>query len=179
MATPRKKKAIKPAAKVGSPSIYTEELADRICDIIATHPVGYETIQRLHPGLPSHVTVRDWVNKKPEFSKKYLEARAAQADLRISAMDDLLPHELKTIVDDKGNERYDPASASMMIAKINNRKWEASKLMPKRYGKDIEEIKEMKSLLSKLIAGHSPELEKMRQENQKLKLELAKLKKKK
>ena len=44
--------------------------------------------------------------------------------------------------DDKGQERIDPPSASLLIAKINNRKWTAARLAPKIYGdqKRVEEL---------------------------------------
>ena len=49
-------------------------------------------------------------------------------------IDDMIPSEIRYIVDERGNERIDPPSASLVIAKINNRKWTAARLAPKIYG---------------------------------------------
>lgn len=127
--------------KIGAPTLYTEEYGDYICEKIATHPVGYETIRKIHPDLPAPITIREWRLKHPTFSAKYLDAKSLQAQILVEEVDEMIPDGIKYYHDDKGNERIDAPSASLVIAKINNRKWTAARLAPRIYGdKYIESL---------------------------------------
>jgi hypothetical protein len=75
-----------------------------------------------------------WRFKHPEFSVQYLDAKRHQMDLVMEELDSLIDSNLGYYTDDKGNERIDSPSATIAIAKANNRKWFASKLAPKLYG---------------------------------------------
>ncbi len=120
--------------KGGRPSSYTDDLGKLICERVATNPVGIETLCKLYPDLPSQFTIKAWRKTYPQFSAWYLDAKAFQAQINVEDIDDLIPSELRYYVDDKGNERIDAPSASLLIAKINNRKWMAARLAPKIYG---------------------------------------------
>lgn len=131
------------AKKMGAPTMYTEELGNSICEKIATHPVGYETIRKIFPELPASITLREWRLKHPVFAAKYLEAKSLQAQLLVEEVDEMIPSELVYYYDDKGNQRIDSPSASLVIAKINNRKWAAARLAPRIYGdKNVESLRE-------------------------------------
>jgi hypothetical protein len=126
-------------AKNGRPTIYTDELADLICERVATHPVGYNTLMQMFPDMPDSSTVRAWRKVYERFSTRYLEAKAFQAQVLVEDIDDLIPEKINYYLDDKGQERIDSASASLLIAKINNRKWMAARLAPKVYGDKKQE----------------------------------------
>jgi hypothetical protein len=137
MATPRKDP--KDYLKTGRPTIYTPELGDWICEIVASNPVGLYTIASLYNDFPVPSTIYTWHTKHPEFRDKYLKAKALQAILKVQEVDDMLDCPLLYIKDANGQERIDPPSASMRIARANSRKWEASRLAPKIYGERKEE----------------------------------------
>lgn len=118
----------------GRPTKYNTDLAKLICSRVATNPVGLETLITLYDDMPDHSTIKAWRYKYPEFSSWYLEAKSLQAQLLVEEIDSLLPSEIKHYIDAQGNERIDAPSASMVIAKINNRKWTAARLAPKIYG---------------------------------------------
>lgn len=118
----------------GRPTKYTDELAKLICERVATNPVGIETLISLYPDLPHSSTIKAWRKTYPQFSAWYLEAKAFQAQIMVEDIDELIPPEIRYYTDDKGNERIDAPSASLLIAKINNRKWTAARLAPKIYG---------------------------------------------
>ena len=88
----------------------------------------------MYPDLPLKGVVSRWRLKHADFGANYLAAKAFQAELMVEEIDELIPHEIKTYIDDRGNERIDSPSASLAIAKANNRKWTAARLAPKRYG---------------------------------------------
>lgn len=129
--------------KRGVPTIYTEELGAYICEKIATHPIGYEHIKKIFPELPASITLREWRLKHPEFAARYLAAKSLQAQILVEEADEMIPSEILYYYDDKGNQRVDSPSASLVIAKINNRKWAAARLAPKVYGdKSVEALRE-------------------------------------
>ena len=105
----------------GRPSIYTEELADLICDRIASG----ESLRMIcmEPGMPAASSVYLWLSSKPGFSDKYAHARAAQADVYAQEIVDI------------ADMCEDPAKARLQM---DARKWAASKLAPKKYGDKLD-----------------------------------------
>jgi hypothetical protein len=113
------KKLNKPPVALGRPSLYTEELAEKICDLI----MDGNSMRRicLMPGMPNRVTVVRWMQKDPTFESKCARAREWQADY----MDDL--------VLDTANECTSETAQADKV-KISAYQWRASKLKPKVYG---------------------------------------------
>lgn len=68
----------KPAApKVGRPSLYSEELAEKICGLIEE---GYSERQIAKmEGMPSTVSIWQWKQENPEFLKRSARAREISA----------------------------------------------------------------------------------------------------
>ena len=123
----------------GRPSIYTPELADRICELIATHPKGLETLCKMYPDLPSPSIIRKWL-REPE-KKEFLH----QYEISLSMRADLIFDELIEIVDNPEYGRTTTTRAGVIEVtesdmiqhrrlKVDVRKWILSKLMPKKYG---------------------------------------------
>ncbi len=109
-------------AKMGRPSKYTVELAANICLRIADG----ESLKKItdEEGMPSRVTVHQWLIDDREFLNKYEAAKALQADVYADEMDDIAHNEL-----------IDTQRARLII---DTRKWVASKLKPKRYGDKLD-----------------------------------------
>jgi hypothetical protein len=63
----------KMGAPKGSGSKYTEELADRICDLVS-NGVNLRKVCRMD-GMPAWRTIYDWVVAKPEFAARLARAR--------------------------------------------------------------------------------------------------------
>jgi hypothetical protein len=122
----------------GRPTTYNQDLAKLICERVATNPVGLETLIQLYPDLPNSSTIKAWRQQFPEFSAWYLQAKSFQSQIMVEEIDDLIPIGVRFYLDDKGQERIDPPSASLVIAKINNRKWQAARLAPKIYGERVQ-----------------------------------------
>lgn len=129
--TPNRKYKVSPE---GAVTHYTPEFGKWICDVIAVKAAGYRTLRKTFPQLPTYDTIQKWRHKHKEFADEYLRAKEAQAELALDEMDDWMPAEIGYFTDKDGNQRIDAPSASLIIAKANNRKWMASKLLPKKYG---------------------------------------------
>lgn len=122
-------------AERGRPSLYTEELAARICERLA---LG-ETLRAIcrDDGMPSHTTVLDWTKSNEAFSDQYARSREAGYGL--------MADELLEIADDGRNDTYlideetgargvDHDVIARSRLRVDTRKWLLSKALPKVYG---------------------------------------------
>ena len=106
------------ARKVGRPSIFTEAIADRILDRLAS---GESLVSICKSeDMPGLRTVMRWVGENQDFGTEYMRAREAQAE----HMDDL-------ILSTAAKAKEDPQAARVMVDAY---KWRAAKLAPKKYG---------------------------------------------
>lgn len=126
---------------VGRPAIFSQEIADQICERIADGD-SLRTICT-DESFPSRTTVFKWLSRSAEFTDQYARAREAQAD---AIFDDILE-----IADDGQNdwmEKHTRDGEAMgwqengealrrSQLRIDARKWMASKLRPKKYGEKI------------------------------------------
>ena len=117
----------------GRPTIYTKELGDYICMRVATNTIGLKALCKMYEDLPNQDTIAMWRKTNQEFSDQFQKAKEFQARLLVEECEELIP-EIKTYVDSDGNERLDPASASLLKEKITHRRWMAARLAPRIYG---------------------------------------------
>jgi len=133
------KKNNKGGGKVGRPTDYTPELADLICERIATHPIGLQRLCNMYDDLPQKITIRRWRKKHPEFSAQYAQAKIEQVEWLV---DEILEIADDTSQDNIVNEFGDTLCNSEHIARsrlrIDTRKWLASKLVPRVYGNKLQ-----------------------------------------
>lgn len=119
--------------KVGRPSKYTPELAERFLTELATSSKGVITLCRENDDFPDEKTIYTWMHKNRSFHQKYLEAKASQANyLAEEAL--MLADEKITYIDGEGNERVDPGAVAWQRLRANERHWAAARLAPNIYG---------------------------------------------
>lgn len=116
---------------------YTEELADQICEILATSDRGLVSIGK-ELGFTQSMVYR-WLDEFVYFREKYTRAREMQADF----MDEQI-----SVVANHTEEDHTPFTGSNVIQRdrlrIDALKWRASKLAPKKYGDKIQhEVKDV------------------------------------
>jgi hypothetical protein len=106
----------------GRPTDYTSELADLICERLAT-----ESMLKIcmDPEMPAQRTIYNWLLRHPEFMLKYREAREAQAHYMADVASHMGMH----------GDIYDAPAAAV---RLNAIKWAASKLAGKHYGEKSE-----------------------------------------
>ncbi len=99
----------------GRPTIYTEELAETICNRIAEG----ETLERIarDEGMPCRRTVWEWSKARPEFNHMLQRARELMA---VSFVDEALE-----IADATMGKGYEEIQAAKL--RIDTRKWIATK----------------------------------------------------
>lgn len=109
---------------MGRPSIYTEAIADRICEELASGKSLLSICK--DESFPCESAVRAWaLDNREGFYAKYARAR----DIGIEVMAD----ELVEIADTKDvMGRYDNVERSKL--RVDTRKWLLSKIVPKKYG---------------------------------------------
>lgn len=127
---------------MGRPSIYSQELCDRICEEI----VLGRSLRSICDDydMPSIATIFRWFRSEDGFREQYARAKEEQADT--------LADEMLDITDDARNdymERFDKDGVSIgwylngehvqrSKLRIDTRKWIASKLKPKKYGDKVD-----------------------------------------
>lgn len=127
----------------GRPSLFTQEIADLICERIGTTPRGLDFICDNDELLPSASTVHRWLNGDAAFCESYRRARERQADLIFD--------ECLEIADDGSNDtkllkRGDGSETEVCNAewisrsklRVDTRLRMAGKLSPKKYGDKLE-----------------------------------------
>lgn len=138
------KKAVKSVSTNlgGRPPVYSQDTADRLCEMIATSSKSLRTICK-EEGMPSVGTVLKWLKENTNgFLAQYTRAKEEQADLLVEEMIDISDdgsNDFMTIV--KGDISYEVENkewTSRSKLRVETRKWIASKLKPKKYGEKLD-----------------------------------------
>lgn len=126
------------------PSEFTQETADRICDLISEG----KSLRKICEAddLPDKSTVFRWLGQNTKFRDQYARARESQADF--------MAEDILDIADDgtndygfKEGDTAEGASANPVFLaehvqrsklRVDARKWLMSKLAPKKYGEKME-----------------------------------------
>lgn len=128
----------KPLVRLGRPSLYTEELALRICALISTTSASMAKICD-QEGMPDPITIIRWRHTNDAFRRMYTQAKEDQADLMA---DEIVEISDNTETGEK--IKYTPmgveVTRSDMIEhrrlRVEARKWAAAKLN-RKYGNQL------------------------------------------
>jgi len=120
-------------AKMGRPTVYTEQKATIICEAIAAGESGRAACKKA--GIAESMLYA-WLKDRREFQEQYARARERQADK--------LAHEVIEIADEAVIEAsYQGEAVTLDVSstavarnrlRVDARKWAAGKLAPKKYG---------------------------------------------
>jgi hypothetical protein len=127
---------------MGRPSSFTQEVADAIC----VRLMDGESLREICASeeMPDRVTVYRWLQSSEAFRNQYAHARDVQADTYAD--------ETKAIADDGSNDwmekfgkdgesigwQVNGEAVARSRLRLDQRKWHASKLAPKRYGDRVD-----------------------------------------
>lgn len=129
---------------------FTQEVADVICDRIATSTLSIKNICESDEHLPNVSTVLRWLRTNEEFRTQYTRAKEEQADMLIEEMIDIADdgsNDLMTVIrGDKEYEQENKEVTSRSKLRVETRKWIAAKLKPKKYGDKLDVTSDNKPL---------------------------------
>lgn len=130
---------------MGRPSLYTEELADKICERIATSELGLEQvlaeIKKADGEAPHFATVYRWLDENEEFREKSARARRLQGDtlvdlaVRESFNARIGRIEKQTPKGDEVTIADNVARSQLIVQTLLKR---AGQLNPKKYGEKLD-----------------------------------------
>jgi hypothetical protein len=163
----------KPKKKMGRPTIYSDKLADEICERIMLGE-SLNSICR-DDGMPNKLTVCRWLlkgtakkdNDLIDFCNRYEQARRVQAEIMSDDIIDISDNGTNDFVEKElrnGTSMAvcDHENINRSKLRVDSRKWIAEKLLPKKFGarQDIEII-DKTSLIEKLNATDDEQLKAM------------------
>lgn len=128
-------------AEVGRPSIYTQELADKICEELA---MG-KSLRTVCGGedMPSLQTIFNWFRTKEGFVEQYARAKQESADAMADEILDIADdgtNDWMTITMPGGYEKdvENREVVNRSKLRVDTRKWLMSKMKPKVYGEKLD-----------------------------------------
>ena len=132
----------------GRPEIYTQELADKVCQKIAE---GYSMRTVCAPdGMPCISTLFKWIREKPEFAQQYARATEERTEAMSEDILDIADdgsNDLMTI--QKGSKEYEVENKEVTNRsrlRVDTRKWLMSKMKPKKYGDKLDVMSDGKAI---------------------------------
>ena len=138
-----------PEVKMGRPTIYTKELADRICAGIAEGN-SLKSVLAMSEDMPSYSTVFEWLRTYNDFSDNYerstRERTLAMGEEILDIADDG-SNDYMTIT--KGDNDYnveDREVTNRSKLRVETRKWIMSKMLPKKYGDKLDVVSDGKAI---------------------------------
>lgn len=119
----------------GRPTLYCKEMADKICEVVATHGYGLRKLSMLYDWMPTVETINQWRNKYTEFSDQYLTSRMKQTHAMFeSAVDEVEKIQDYYYEDPKtGATCVDSGIVTAQKAIANQKTHQAARLNPKVY----------------------------------------------
>src|SRR5215510_3028705 len=121
----------------GRPSEFSEAVAERLCEALAS---GQSMRKACEPkDMPAPATVYRWLAQKKDFRERYTRAREAQADLffdQILEIADDATGDVKVIPQKDGSTvtKIDHENVHRARLRVDARKWIVARLAPKKYG---------------------------------------------
>jgi len=112
-------------AKIGRPTKYSIEWAERFCELLAQG----QSVRQIcsQPGQPDKSQVYRWLDENGDFRDQYARAREEQADK--------LAKEILELSDKIEDDN--PVKVQRARLQVDSRKWLAARLAPKKYSDHI------------------------------------------
>lgn len=126
--------------KNGRPSSYTDEMANKICELMSVKGMTLREICRMDD-MPDRATVYRWIEANESFRGRYARSREALiefwADESIEIADDGTND---WVVRQRGKDSVvlaDHEHISRSKLRVEQRRWLMSKMAPQKYGDSV------------------------------------------
>lgn len=120
---------------VGRPSLYSQELADKICAELA-EGVSLRGVC-MKDDMPSLSSVFNWFRTQPTFLEQYARAKQESADAMAEEIVNISDDALADAQAGSENKAVNAVVHAHKL-KIETRKWLMSKMKPKKYGEKVD-----------------------------------------
>jgi transposase-like protein len=129
----------------GRPSIYSPELAQRICDELASSSKSLRAIcQQL--GMPARSTIYLWSDEYPEFRELLTRAREEQLEAIADEMLQIADDASDDLMETEKGPVFNRAAIARSKIRIATRQWLITHLTPKKqrasYGNETPQVTE-------------------------------------
>lgn len=143
----------------GRPSIYTQELADLICQQLA-EGVSLRTVCKAE-GMPDASTVFSWMRTNEEFLKQYARAKQESADAMAEDILDIADdgsNDWETRTNGSGEDYEVPNNEALQRSRlrVDTRKWLMAKMKPKKYADKLDLTSDGEPLKVTVVAYANP-----------------------
>lgn len=139
----------------GRPTVYTQELSDRICELLALGNSMRKVAEM--EDMPSMSTMFKWLRENDQFSQQYAKAKEESADAMAEDLlyiaDTPVMGEVKTIKPDGSVEIKQDEMLGHRRLQVDSRKWLMAKMKPKKYGDKIDMTTNGKDLPTPILGG--------------------------
>lgn len=124
----------------GRPTIYSDELVNKILDAVATNGCGIRKICEMYDFMPTPETINQWRNKYDNFSERYLAARKKQAHILFESAIDIADEtrDYEYLDPKTGATCIDSGIVALQRLRMHARTHQASRILPKEYGNQVE-----------------------------------------
>ncbi len=139
--------------KVGRPSEYRQEIADKICEELALGK-SLRTVCSSEE-TPSIATVFKWMRDYPEFLNQYARAKEESTDALAEEIQDISDDALNDALAGGENKAVN-AIVNAHRMRIDTRKWLMSKMKPKKYGDKMDVTTDGKPLVVSFDNAFTP-----------------------
>jgi len=112
-------------------------------------------------GMPDRTTVFNWLLEDQEFSSRYARAREVQAEVMVDEMQDIADNGANDWMERNSRNGEAPGwvingeAVARSKLRLEQRRWYAEKLLPKKYGAKLEHKHSGSITLEKLVAEDS------------------------
>lgn len=143
--------------KVGRPTKYTPEIADKICAELALGN-SLRTVCTADD-MPAMSSVFLWLREHKTFSEQYARAKEESADALFEETQDIADDSLDLALSAADNPKLAGSLVQAQRLRVDTRKWMMSKMKPKKYGDKLDLTSDGKALPTPIYSGNSKKAE--------------------
>src|SRR5688572_28552967 len=117
-------------ADTGRPSIFTQDLADRICAFLSEGK-SLRAVCRMDD-MPAMQTIWRWLREKPSFNEQYVRASEERADAMFEEMIEIADEGINdTYTTEDGRELVSHDVINRSRLRVDTRKWAVARMAPR------------------------------------------------
>lgn len=146
--------------KVGRPTIYSPELAEKICEMLASG-ISMRTVSK-DESMPAMATMFRWIREKPEFKEQYERAKEESTDALAEDLIDIADDGTNDWMEKHGKDgeqigwTLNGEHVQRSRLRVDARKWLMAKMKPKKYGEKIDMTTNGKDLPTPILGYAIP-----------------------